>query len=464
MPGSSPARRLGRRPRAAGRDPDRRTRSSTTWSRTGCRRRRRSRRATGVAHTRCAGCSTIRRCRRACATATRRDRGTVDTSHDGYRYVVDFEGETLRALDDASALRAVVSAGNGAKVWDEHVYRNRSPAASRLVFPDQAEGREAGRAARVPKAADGNVPSETNPRLAGLTRGSAGRRRERRKGDCEPRRRRRTAARRDGATDRMPYHPTTPSGRQPRRTEAAVLARVLRRAVATAWRCPRRAPAPSSAPVRQVPTSSLAQPGQRERVRRRPRRSELEVAAEVGDDDANREPHRGDEASVEQRDEEAVAASSRRACRPARDVGTCSADASRSARRMELAHREIPAGAGASTRGGSGSIGTSKSLSRRYRRALQRLDGERARTCLTQRRADLMEPVHTVAGPDYGRAPLRRCGAADGSDRSAFRNSADSGGAIVRCSRPSRGRGISCLDAERGPRVARSLDSAMRVW
>jgi glucans biosynthesis protein len=31
------------------------------------------------------------------AVATRRDRGTVDTAHDGYRYVVDFEGDALRA-------------------------------------------------------------------------------------------------------------------------------------------------------------------------------------------------------------------------------------------------------------------------------------------------------------------------------------------------------------------------------
>ncbi len=66
--------------------------------------------------------------------ATRRDRGTVDTSHDGYRYVVDFEGEALRALDDSSTPRGVVTATNGAKVYDEHVYKNPVTGGFRLTF------------------------------------------------------------------------------------------------------------------------------------------------------------------------------------------------------------------------------------------------------------------------------------------------------------------------------------------
>jgi glucans biosynthesis protein len=66
--------------------------------------------------------------------ATRRDRGTIDTSNDGYRYVVDFEGDALRALDDASPPRAVVTATNGAKVYDEHVYKNPVTGGFRLTF------------------------------------------------------------------------------------------------------------------------------------------------------------------------------------------------------------------------------------------------------------------------------------------------------------------------------------------
>jgi glucans biosynthesis protein len=68
------------------------------------------------------------------AVATRRDRGTVDTPRDGYRYVIDFEGATLRALDDDQAPRAVVSAGNGARLYDEHVYKNPVTGGWRLSF------------------------------------------------------------------------------------------------------------------------------------------------------------------------------------------------------------------------------------------------------------------------------------------------------------------------------------------
>jgi glucans biosynthesis protein len=66
--------------------------------------------------------------------ATRRDRGTVDTPRDGYRYVIDFEGAALDALGEAEAPRAVVSAGNGAKLYDQHLYKNPVTGGWRLSF------------------------------------------------------------------------------------------------------------------------------------------------------------------------------------------------------------------------------------------------------------------------------------------------------------------------------------------
>jgi glucans biosynthesis protein len=68
------------------------------------------------------------------AVATRRDRGSVGTPHDGYRYVVDFDGPPLRALGADTPPRAVVSAGNGAALYDEHVYKNPVTGGWRLTF------------------------------------------------------------------------------------------------------------------------------------------------------------------------------------------------------------------------------------------------------------------------------------------------------------------------------------------
>jgi glucans biosynthesis protein len=68
------------------------------------------------------------------AVATRRDRGTVDTPRDGYRYVVDFQGTALDALAVGEAPRPVVSAGNGATLYDEHVYKNPVTGGWRLSF------------------------------------------------------------------------------------------------------------------------------------------------------------------------------------------------------------------------------------------------------------------------------------------------------------------------------------------
>jgi glucans biosynthesis protein len=68
------------------------------------------------------------------ALATRRDRGSVGTPHDGYRYVIDFDGPPLRALGAETPPRAVVSAGNGATLYDEHVYKNPVTGGWRLTF------------------------------------------------------------------------------------------------------------------------------------------------------------------------------------------------------------------------------------------------------------------------------------------------------------------------------------------
>jgi periplasmic glucans biosynthesis protein len=76
------------------------------------------------------------------AQSTRRDRGSVLTSHEGYRYVIDFGGGALEALTAEKAPRAVVSAGNGAELYDEHVYKNPATGGFRLTFqikPKRAE-------------------------------------------------------------------------------------------------------------------------------------------------------------------------------------------------------------------------------------------------------------------------------------------------------------------------------------
>jgi glucans biosynthesis protein len=66
--------------------------------------------------------------------ATRRDRGTVDTPRDGYRYVIDFDGPALQALGADAEPRAVVSAGNDAKLYDQHLYKNPVTGGWRLSF------------------------------------------------------------------------------------------------------------------------------------------------------------------------------------------------------------------------------------------------------------------------------------------------------------------------------------------
>jgi glucans biosynthesis protein len=74
--------------------------------------------------------------------ATRRDHGTVDTSHDGHRYVLDFEGTALAALAPDHAPRAVVSASNGVRVYDQHVYKNTVTGGWRLTFQIKPTSRE----------------------------------------------------------------------------------------------------------------------------------------------------------------------------------------------------------------------------------------------------------------------------------------------------------------------------------
>ncbi|MBM4269333.1 MAG: glucan biosynthesis protein G [Deltaproteobacteria bacterium] len=67
------------------------------------------------------------------SVSTRRDRGSVDTPHDGYRYVVDFHGAEVDALTAETPPEAVVSA-NGAELYDEHVYKNPVTGGWRLTF------------------------------------------------------------------------------------------------------------------------------------------------------------------------------------------------------------------------------------------------------------------------------------------------------------------------------------------
>ncbi|HWP65792.1 MAG TPA: glucan biosynthesis protein G [Candidatus Limnocylindria bacterium] len=94
------------------------------------------------------------------ALATRRDRGTVDTPRDGYRYVIDFDSPALQALAADDPPRAVVTAGNGARLHDEHVYKNPVTGGWRLAFrvtPKDAEPVEL----RAYLEHDGDVLTET---------------------------------------------------------------------------------------------------------------------------------------------------------------------------------------------------------------------------------------------------------------------------------------------------------------
>ncbi len=67
-------------------------------------------------------------------TATRRDRGGVDTDRRGCRYVIDFAGPALSALPAESPPRANVTATGGAKIFDQHVYKNPVTGGWRLTF------------------------------------------------------------------------------------------------------------------------------------------------------------------------------------------------------------------------------------------------------------------------------------------------------------------------------------------
>lgn len=67
-------------------------------------------------------------------TATRRDHGAIGTPEKGPRWVLDFEGQRLAALGDGDAPKAVVTAANGARVFDQHVTRNPVTGGWRLTF------------------------------------------------------------------------------------------------------------------------------------------------------------------------------------------------------------------------------------------------------------------------------------------------------------------------------------------
>ncbi len=68
------------------------------------------------------------------AVATRRDHGAVGTPRDGQRWVIDFESDALRALGPDAEPRGVVSAGNGATIFDQHLYKNTVTGGWRLTF------------------------------------------------------------------------------------------------------------------------------------------------------------------------------------------------------------------------------------------------------------------------------------------------------------------------------------------
>lgn len=76
------------------------------------------------------------------AVATRRDRGTVDTPRDGYRWVIDFDGPALAALPADQPPRAVVTAGDGARLYDENIYKNPVTGGWRLSFQIKPKAQE----------------------------------------------------------------------------------------------------------------------------------------------------------------------------------------------------------------------------------------------------------------------------------------------------------------------------------
>jgi glucans biosynthesis protein len=73
--------------------------------------------------------------------ATRRDRGTLPN---GYRFVVDFDGDRLRATPPERAPTGVVSAGpqaDAAELLDQHVVKNPATGGWRLTFQLRPKGR-----------------------------------------------------------------------------------------------------------------------------------------------------------------------------------------------------------------------------------------------------------------------------------------------------------------------------------
>ncbi|MGC1953868.1 MAG: glucan biosynthesis protein G [Gammaproteobacteria bacterium] len=70
--------------------------------------------------------------------ATRRDRGTIE---DGYRFVVDFAGDKLKALPAERVLRGVVTVApsKAGQLLDQHVVKNPITGTWRLVFQMRAK-------------------------------------------------------------------------------------------------------------------------------------------------------------------------------------------------------------------------------------------------------------------------------------------------------------------------------------
>jgi glucans biosynthesis protein len=74
------------------------------------------------------------------AVATRRDRGSVHSDHEGYRYIVDFEGGALGALPAEPPPKAIVDASRGVVPYDVTVYKNAVTGGFRLAFQIKPAG------------------------------------------------------------------------------------------------------------------------------------------------------------------------------------------------------------------------------------------------------------------------------------------------------------------------------------
>jgi len=93
--------------------------------------------------------------------STRRDHGAIGTPRTGHRWVIDFDGDRLRALDGETAPRAVVTAGTKAKIFDQHVTKNVETGGWRLTFQMHPKDKTKPVELRAYLERDGEVLTET---------------------------------------------------------------------------------------------------------------------------------------------------------------------------------------------------------------------------------------------------------------------------------------------------------------